>query len=158
MKLPIRTPCPTRPILTDAGDGTSRCSRCPKRVHHLSRMTEDAGKVLIERSKTEDVCVHYIADQRGHIQFAPVIRAAAAVAFLAVSPVAMADGGDVVASALAEVNRIQDDASPKPSVSPDAVTVATQTNQDRGSESSASTHGTEPEIDPEDSLIFLGGI
>ena len=158
MKLPIKTPCPPRPTLTGAGDGTSHCSICPKRVHHLSQMTEAAGMALIKRSKTEDVCVQYIANRRGHVQFAPAIRAAAAAGFLALSPMAMADGGDVVASVLAEVNRMQHDATGTVATPSDAVTDATQTNQAHSTASQASTQGTETTPDPEEYLMVLGGI
>ena len=122
-------------------------------------MTEPEGVALIARSKTEDVCVQYIANRRGHIQFAPAIRAAAAAAgFLAFSPVAIADGGDVVASALAEVNRIQHDASTAESPQSDVVKTATQTNQAHSSAWSAGTKGTESEPVPEEYLMVLGGI
>ncbi len=160
MKLPIRTPCPTRPILTDAGDGTSRCSLCPKRVHHLSQMTEDAGMALIKRSKTEDICVQYTANRRGHVQFAPAIRAAAAASFLALSPMAMADGGDAIASALAEVNRIQHDTTGAVATPSDEVKTATQTNQSNHIDSPENTAGTTTEVEPDtdEYILFLGGI
>lgn len=158
MKLSIKTPCPAVPVLTDAGDGTSRCSLCPKRVHHLSRMTEEEGRALIARSKTEDICVQYMANRRGHVRFAPALRAAATMGFIALSPAAMADGGDAVASALAEFNRMQQDSvgttvHPPP---PNAITIPAPQNQAHSDTTTSTTSGTEPE--PEDFIVVFGGI
>ncbi|MFT6144061.1 MAG: hypothetical protein ACJAZO_002824 [Myxococcota bacterium] len=67
-------------------------------MHHLSRMTEAEDQAVLERAKTEDTCVRYVADSRSNVVFTPKLRRVAAAGLLAFAPVAFADGGDVVAT------------------------------------------------------------
>lgn len=43
------------------------CAACQKKVHDLSAMTEDDAKVLLDTD--EDICVSYLSDSRGTVQF-----------------------------------------------------------------------------------------
>lgn len=43
------------------------CAACQKKVHDLSAMTEDDAKALL--TTDEDICVSYLSDSRGTVQF-----------------------------------------------------------------------------------------
>ena len=154
MKLALKSPCPVRPELSEAGACRSACALCSKTVHHLSRMTEEQGREVIERSRTEDVCVRYVADRSGSVVFAPALRHAAAAGLLAFAPVALADGGDLVLQHQAEQNRIQDELR-HIGVSADQIVVEdadARANADKATE----VAGSVPE--PEVLVMWDGGI
>ncbi len=157
MKLSLRSPCPIRPNLTGVGGNKSACALCKKHVHHLSRMTEAEGQAVLERAKTEDTCVRYVADSRGNVVFAPKLRRVAAAGLLAFAPVAFADGGDVVASAQAEMNRLQNEMV-EVGIDPTQVVIDDTLKATNAHQDGSTTAGTQPNIDPELHIMWDGGI
>ena len=153
MKLSLRSPCPVRPTLTSVGDKTSACAQCNKHVHHLTRMTEAEGKAVVERAKTEDTCVRYVSDRSGNVVFAPKLRQIAAAGLLTFAPMAFADGGDVVASAQAEMNRVQNEMV-EVGIDPKLVVVSDSENDTNAHQNGSTTAGTEPE--PEELELWDG--
>ena len=155
MKLSLSNPCPVRPSLTGVGDTTSACALCNKHVHHLTRMTEAEGTAVLQRAKTEDTCVRYVADRRGNVVFAPQLRRVAAAGLLAFAPVAFADGGDVVAQAQAEMNRLQDEMTTVGIDSQHLVIddTAAVSNADHNR---SQTKGTDATIDPDLFILYDG--
>lgn len=157
MKISLRSPCPVRPTLTGVGKTTSACALCKKNVQHLSRMTEAEGRAVLERAETEDTCVRYVADARGNVVFAPKLRQVAAAGMLVFAPVAFADGGDVVASAHAEMNRVQNEMT-EVGVDPTHVALHDSTKATNLRSDDSTTAGTEPVDDPELLVMWDGGI
>ncbi|MFT6160723.1 MAG: hypothetical protein ACJAZO_005052 [Myxococcota bacterium] len=157
MKLSLRSPCPIRPTLTGVGDTTSACALCKKHVHHLSRMTEAEGRATLERAKTEDTCVRYVADTCGNVIFAPKLRRVAAAGLLAFAPVAFADGGEGVAQAHAEMNRVQNEMN-EVGMDPTRVIVDATANASNAHQHASKTAGTEPRLEPEVMVMWDGGI
>ncbi len=157
MKISLRSPCPVRPTLTGVGDKTSACALCKKHVHHLTRMTEAEGKAVLERAKTEDTCVRYVSDSRGNVVFAPQLRRVAAAGLLAFAPMAFADGGDVVASAQAEMNRVQNEMI-EVGIDPTLVVMDDSKRAINAHQDGSTTAGTEPALEADIWMMEDGGI
>jgi hypothetical protein len=70
--LPIERPCPVE--LSDefrSGAPTRHCGHCDKTVHLLSSLTRREAEVLLAANGDRDMCVTYLVDARGEIQFRP---------------------------------------------------------------------------------------
>ena len=157
MKLSLSNPCPVRPSLTGVGDTTSACALCNKHVHHLTRMTEAEGTAVLQRAKTEDTCVQYIADARGNVVFAPKLRQIAAAGLLVFAPAALADGGDVAAQAQAEMNRIQNEMN-EVGIDPTNVVINNTAKTTNAQQDASKTDGTGPGLEPEIMEMWEGFI
>ena len=75
--VPIIRPCPVEFEAEDFGSERRRffCDHCDKNVHVLSNMTRREAEAFVEASRGEDLCVSYLRDEEGEIQFAPEPKA-----------------------------------------------------------------------------------
>ncbi|MEM7157621.1 MAG: hypothetical protein AAF799_32575 [Myxococcota bacterium] len=71
-QIPIPEPCP-EDLSSVAPDGSGRrhCDRCRKSVHDLSEMTRAQAKLVVLRSRREEVCVRYACGADGQLRFRP---------------------------------------------------------------------------------------
>lgn len=70
--LPIARPCPVE--LSDefrGGARTRHCGHCDKTVHLLSSLTKREADALLAANGERDICVTYLVDAAGEIQFRP---------------------------------------------------------------------------------------
>ncbi len=64
-RLPLSYRCP-RPVL---GPG-DHCTRCDRKVHDLSTLTEDAAQAFVARRRGEPTCIRYRSRADGSVVFA----------------------------------------------------------------------------------------
>lgn len=94
MRVRLTNPCPVSPTLTPCGDGTSACSVCPLRVHHVSRLADRDAETLLDKADRSYVCGQYFEDQHGELRLAGALRSLAAAGLLVIAGPALADGHD----------------------------------------------------------------
>jgi hypothetical protein len=134
-QLHVEEPCAADWSLM-VGDGATRfCGRCEKDVHGLSELTRRQAEALLDEAQERRLCVRYLFDGKGRVQFAPKLVEATAptqqvrgarrlvgagAALAALVTLLAAGGGD---RALAE--------APAPASAPaDAAVEATDTPED----------------------------
>lgn len=68
----IETPCGMDFRKMTRKEATQRfCGACTKHVHDLASMTEGEARALLAAPSTEGLCVRYVADETGRLQFLP---------------------------------------------------------------------------------------
>jgi hypothetical protein len=66
----IRRPCPVDLPETFRGGANERhCGHCNKTVHLLSSRTETEAREFLQQHQGQDICVTYLVDDQGKIQF-----------------------------------------------------------------------------------------
>ncbi len=164
MKLHLSFSCPMKWSEMQGDDAVRHCSSCDKQVTSLSNLAPAAARTLVARSGGE-LCVSAVVNRRtGHVVHGA--RAAAFMAGLAASPVALADGQipDLTAPTTdpATTVAITDPAPADPELVQDPVLVDVEDTDCAGN----TAGGVEPVLqaeevphpDPDDFLMIAGGI